>query len=477
MTIASPRAAGVAPHPVLHHGSSFKAFISRFHFYVGLFVGPFLLVAAITGTLYALTPQIETRLYREQLTTASTGEAQSLEAQVRAAQSYLGQGPTLSAVRPTPGPGMTTRVMFSDPALGESESRAIFVDPVTLDITGNLIAYGTSGILPFRTTLDYLHRSFMLGDWGRAYSELAASWLWILTLGGILLWMWRSTGKLARQQPDNKSLQLHHRHGLIGIVLSLCLMFLSVTGLTWSQWAGGRIDALRNTMGWITPTVSVSLEGALTDTGGEHAEHRQATDQASGNHAHHHMPGMVMPEPDQVAQLDAIVAAAKAGGIDSTMLEVKLPKPGSAWVVREYDRSWPTQVDTVAINPETMEVTSRADFATFPISAKLVQWGIAAHMGVLFGIVNQLALAVVGLGLVAVVVYGYRIWWRHRPKPGALPHTLVQSWLRLNGVWKAVMAITVAALGWALPVLGASVVAFIVVDVMRWRLSGQPKLS
>jgi uncharacterized iron-regulated membrane protein len=31
-----------------------KAFIARLHFYVGLFVGPFLLVAAITGVLYVL---------------------------------------------------------------------------------------------------------------------------------------------------------------------------------------------------------------------------------------------------------------------------------------------------------------------------------------------------------------------------------------------------------------------------------------
>ncbi|GHD15262.1 PepSY-associated TM helix domain-containing protein [Tianweitania populi] len=462
---------GVAPHAVPQHGSSFKAFISRFHFYVGLFVGPFLIVAAITGTLYALTPQIETWLYREQLTTTSTGEPQPLAAQVQAARTYIGDAPTLSAVRPTTGPGMTTRVMFTDPALGASESRAIFVDPVTLDIKGDLIAYGTSGILPFRTTLDYLHRSIMLGDLGRAYSELAASWLWILTLGGVLLWLWRSTGKLANQQPANKSLQLHHKHGIIGVVLSLGLLFLSATGLTWSQWAGARIDDLRNTMGWITPTVSTSLEGALSDTGGEHAEHNAA---AAGGHAHHHTPGMVMPADDPSTRLDEVLTAAKAGGIDSPMLEIKVPKPGSAWVVREYDRAWPSQVDTVAINPNTMAVTSRADFVTFPISAKLVQWGIAAHMGLLFGIVNQLVLAVLGISLVAVVIYGYRIWWRHRPKPGALPHTLVQSWLRLNITWKAIMLVTVVVLGWALPVLGVSVVAFVLVDILRWRMAQPP---
>ena len=38
--------------------SEFKAFIARLHFYAGLFVGPFILIAALTGTLYVLTPQI-----------------------------------------------------------------------------------------------------------------------------------------------------------------------------------------------------------------------------------------------------------------------------------------------------------------------------------------------------------------------------------------------------------------------------------
>ena len=35
--------------------------------------------------------------------------------------------------------GETTRVMFADPQLGESESRAIFIDPVTLKVKGDTV--------------------------------------------------------------------------------------------------------------------------------------------------------------------------------------------------------------------------------------------------------------------------------------------------------------------------------------------------
>ncbi len=37
----------------------YRAFLLRLHFYAGIFVGPFLLIAAISGGLYAIAPTIE----------------------------------------------------------------------------------------------------------------------------------------------------------------------------------------------------------------------------------------------------------------------------------------------------------------------------------------------------------------------------------------------------------------------------------
>ena len=101
----------------------------------------------------------------------------------------------LHAVRPGLEPGDTTRIMFTDPALAASEHRAIFIDPVTLAVKGDMPVYGTSGILPLRQWIDYAHRSLLLGEVGRLYSELAASWMWVAALGGITLAVgWRQCG-------------------------------------------------------------------------------------------------------------------------------------------------------------------------------------------------------------------------------------------------------------------------------------------
>lgn len=450
-----PSAPARAPRPAAApQAAELKAFVARLHFYAALFVGPFLLVAAFTGVLYVLTPQIEDALYRQQLRGEGTGPAHSLAEQAAAARAVVGPDLRLSALRPAPGPGQTTRVMYSDPALGESENRAIFVDPVTLAVRGDLTVYGTSGILPFRTTLDYLHRNLLLGEFGRAYSELAASWLWLVALGGVLLWLWRRTGRLSRQNPRNARLRGRRLHGLIGVGVSLGLLFLSATGLTWSRWAGGRIDDLRGSLGWVTPAVSLALPEAPAEAVDEHAQHRAEAPAAA--------------EPLAEARLDAVLAAARAAGIDSPMVELRLPRPGRAWAVREYDRSWPTQVDSVAIDPRSMQVTSRADFASFPLVAKLVRWGIDLHMGILFGVASQVLMAAVGLGLLAATVLGYRVWWQHRPPAGALPRTLAQSWLRLAPPSRVAVLAVAALLGWALPLLGLSLLAFLAVDAARW---------
>ena len=149
--------------------------IRRLHFYIGLLVAPFILVAALTGTLYVLTPQLEEALYRDALFTEPHGQARSLADQIAAARRAVGDEARIYAVRPAPGAMDTTRVQFASADLGASESRALFVDPYTPGDQGRY-----DGVRHLRRTaaahwLDKLHSSLLLGDLGRNYSELAAS--------------------------------------------------------------------------------------------------------------------------------------------------------------------------------------------------------------------------------------------------------------------------------------------------------------
>lgn len=435
--------------------------LRRLHFYIGLFVGPFIFIAALTGALYVLSPQIENTLYREALRSEDAGPRQSLAQQIAAARKYLGTDANIYAVRPAQLPGDTTRVQFVDATPGAVTSRAIFISPSTLAVKGDMAVYGTSGVLPLRTWIDRFHQGLLLGDTGRLYSELAASWLWVAALGGMVLWL-TSRPKRKRKVRAASPAKTRHWHITFGAFLLPGLLFFSATGLTWSQWAGGNIDKLRSELGWMTPQLNTALKP-------------QAGHMHSDPHAEHHatMPGMAMPvTPDE--RWDEVLRTARHAGIRSEKIEIRPAKAADkAWTVTEIDRSWPTHVDSVAINPDSLAVIDRVRFASFPLVAKLTRWGIDAHMGVLFGLPNQLLLAAFGLGLCAMIGLGYRMWWRRRPAVSTSNPalTLSEAWFALPFIWRTGVLAVAAALGYCLPVMGGSLLLFIIVDIARWRMS------
>lgn len=466
------------------------ALLKRIHFYIGLFVGPFIFIAAFTGVLYVVTPQIESKIYADSLFTSSIGDAQPLSRQVESATAAIGDKAEIYAIRPAAGRGETTRVQFAEPGLGASKSRAIFVDPVTLDLKGDLIVYGSSGVLPFRTWLDELHRGLLLGDLGRNYSELAASWLWVAAIGGVLLWSFtRRTDRPGRKLTPQAVRLRRGRlwHTSLGLILLAGLLFFSVTGLTWSQWAGNNIAVLRADMGWLTPAVNARVDSQkLAQPIDEHAGHHppSAVGMSTMQMAMPEMPDMPaisetsssalpLPAPAvSAATFDGVLSAARRAGIDAAKIEIRPSyQAGKAWTVSEIDHRWPTQVDAVAVDPHGFRVTDRVNFANFPLLAKLTRWGVDAHMGLLFGVWNQLVLVFFGLGTCTLIGWGYFLWWQRRPKmtTGRSPATtLIHGWRALPLLMRWVFLALVVALAFSLPVMGVSLLLFLIVDQLRW---------
>ncbi|MFF2032515.1 PepSY domain-containing protein [Arthrobacter sp. NPDC058192] len=109
----------------------FRAFLLRIHFYAGILAGPFLLIAAITGGLYAVSPQLEQALYSRELHVPAVSQPPPLSGQVQAAVDHADGAAPVAVRPPGPGPEDTARVLFADPARGESQYRTLFVDPGT----------------------------------------------------------------------------------------------------------------------------------------------------------------------------------------------------------------------------------------------------------------------------------------------------------------------------------------------------------
>ncbi len=103
--------------------------------------------------------------------------------------------------------------------------------------------------------------------------------------------------------------------------------------------------------------------------------------------------------------------------------------------------------------------------------AKLTRWGVDFHMGILFGLANQLLLVGFGCALCVTIGVGTGYGGIRRPPQAAWDpaHSLLQAWLSLAWPARSLVLGLAFALGLAMPLMGASLLLFIAVDYLRWR--------
>jgi len=450
--------------------AALRQLLLRLHFYAGILIAPFLLVSAVTGLAYALSYQVEDVLYRDLTTVEAGGEPLSLAEQVDAvAEAHPDWAVT--AVRPAAEADASTQVLVDDGVVRESGVVAVvYVDPYTGAVLGDSTTYGSSKAGPVREWISTLHRNLHLGEPGRLYSELAASWLWVVALGGLVLWIARRR-KLGRSsaREDRRARGFWRPrpsgsgrsrtlawHGPVGLWLVGILLFLSVTGVTWSRYAGEHVSELRAALSWTTPALTV-------DSGAE-----------AGDHAGHHGSSSGGASAFTVTLLDSVYATALDNGMDGP-LQITLPTgEGTQYLVAEVQRSLPLEQDQLVVDTASgaPEVAEELRFADWPFMAQVTNVFIAAHMGLLFGLANQLILAAAMVAVVLMIVWGYRMWWQRRPQRSAEgPRRLVGrpyprgTLRRLPWPLIAVIGAVAAGVGWFFPLLGISLAAFVVVDV------------
>jgi uncharacterized iron-regulated membrane protein len=402
----------------------------RVHFLAGVLVAPFLAVLCLTGIAYVFMPQVNNLVYHnEYFVDSHTTPPQPLAEQVQAALE-VNPGATLTSVITPAGEDGTTAVVLSVAGLEPGQARTVYVDPYTTQVRGALTT--TSGRSPLQQWLRDLHGNLHLGTPGRLYSELAASWLPVLVLGGLVLWI--SRRRKARATKPGRA-RTRKRHAVLGIWLSIGLLAVSITGLTWSNYAGQHFETLVSALDGRTPS----------------------------------LPRVAVSPPVAGAapiSIDAAVTAARGAGLRDSLTVTPPPKPSVAYTVNESFQTLPVRSDSVAVDPYTGNVLAHLRFTDYPLAAKLTTLGILAHSGTLFGLANQIGMALLALGTLVLISFGYRMWWKRRPGgTGRLPGALAKpGWSQLPQSTVVLILLGSAALGWALPVFGASLLAFFVVE-------------
>ncbi|NKJ50503.1 peptidase [Burkholderia sp. SG-MS1] len=471
----------------------------RWHFYAGLFVMPFLVVLAITGTLYCFQPQIEPLLYRHRLIVESQATPRlpdnALLAKARAAM--------------PPGSSAVTAVIASDPRrsteyvfrLADGNKLSVYLNPYNGEVLGTL-----SVERRFMQVDRMLHRKLLLGKPGELLMELAACWTLVMIGTGVALWWPRekTTARAAllprltlKGRPLWKNL-----HAVMGIWLALGALAFVLTGLPWSGSWGQQFKALATAANLGAPPGSwggLPLRSVLPGARRERdsSTNRPAQSEAnSEQHAHdehsghssgaNSMPGMVMDDlplplapwavgntrvPSSAvihdgADADAAPAlplgrivqiAASLGVKDS--YNIVLPTSATGVYTVSYFPDDPKNERTLYIDQYSGAVLKDIRYSDYGAVSKAVSYGTSLHMGRYFGLANQILCAAISLGLAAMAATGCVMWWKRRPQRTLGAPSRERGAPPMRG-WKTGLVL----LGIVFPLMGATLVAVWVLD-------------
>ncbi|CAB3796385.1 PepSY-associated TM helix domain-containing protein [Pararobbsia alpina] len=462
--------------PASHAASSSYRTLWRWHFYAGLFVMPFLVILAFTGTLYCFQPQIEPLLYKHRLVVEPQAVPRLTEdALLARARAVMPAGSLATTAAITQEPTRSAEFVFRLP---DGEKQSVYLNPYTGEVLGTL-----SVDHRFMQVVRMLHRKLLLGKPGELLMELAACWTLVMIGTGLALW-WPNEGTSLRNAIWPR-LALSGRafwknlHAVMGIWLAVGALSFVLTGLPWSGSWGKQFKALATSANLGAPKGAwggLSLRSTLP--GGD--ARRVSTDAAHHPSNRDSMPGMIMddlplpttpwavgdlPVPnsrsdaaDRRLTLGSVVARVRSLGVASGY-EIVLPASATGVYTVSYFPADPKLERTIYIDQYRGAVLKDIRYGDYGAVSKAVSYGTSLHMGRFFGLANQVLCALISLGLAGMAVTGCVMWWKRRPARslGAPARARAAPPMRC---WKAGLVL----LGIVFPLMGTSMLAIWLAD-------------
>ncbi|MEZ8824604.1 PepSY-associated TM helix domain-containing protein [Vibrio amylolyticus] len=467
----------------------------RWHFYMGLFVVPFLLMLSLTGLVMLFDDEIENARYGEILSITPQGEQTLASVQIAAVRSAYPEA-TITQFVASNDPKTANRV-----SIRLEDGRTIFVtiDPYTAQVLGEIDRSDS-----WYQLANDIHGTLLIGDWGDYLIEVSASLSILLLVTGIYLWLptdnAAKSGFLKIRMASGTRVLMRDLHSNLGGVLSVILLLFLLSGLAWAGVWGSKM-----VQGWNTfPTFYTwgeKPESSLTQV----SQNRTRQNHASLNHGSeeempwnlelaelpqskpqshdHSQHGASHGEEDNAkatddkaqhdlhsVSIDEIVALAKEQGM--TRFKVFLPK-GETGVFTAAANSMagdvidPRQDRTLHFDQYSGQLLMDVSWDDYSTIAKLMAAGTTLHQGDA-SIVNKLLNALFCVSFIAIAVTGVVMWWIRRPSGSA--KLGVPARFEQDGVWR-VGLMTVVILGISFPLAGLTIVVVFALDAFVIRRS------
>ncbi|MGH8018631.1 MAG: PepSY-associated TM helix domain-containing protein [Opitutaceae bacterium] len=455
------------PSPLPAPQSAFYRAVWRLHFYAGILVAPFAIFLAVTGSIYLWKPQYEESEYRHVFNVPVREASVSAAAQLDAARAAAPPGFHAQTFQPSFTPGRTAQVVFKPAGAGQFEQGlSLFVDPHTGAVVGSI-----DDRTRFMRIVHDLHGTLLAGRIGQYIVELAASWALVLFLTGLYL-AWPRPGfavwgfLLPRLRAKGR-LFWRDIHAVPAVWLSVATIFMLSTGLLWTQAAGGWYRTVSAMLGQATPkeTSAGAHRSELTGWSpplqaglAEKIDALVSTPSIHEGHAGHGVsvaPASTGPE-ENALPLDRVIALA-AGHRVPTPCVIALPVgPRGVYSVLS-DRNQALTRTYLHLDQYSGRVLADVRFDDFGALAQFSLWGIIAHEGQLFGLLNQILGTLAAGGVVLLALSGLVMWWKRRPAGSLAPPSA-------SGALPRPVILGTAVLAFLLPLLAVSLAFLLVAD-------------
>ncbi|MEK1941344.1 MAG: PepSY domain-containing protein [Pseudomonas sp.] len=443
----------------------------RWHFYAGLFVIPFMIMLSVTGIIYLFKPQLDNLMYADLLQVNPIGQTLSAEQQLARVQAAYPQA-AISQYLPPVDTQHSAQFVLTE----GGRKLNLFIDPYSGIVLGSQDAQNN-----LQALARALHGELLIGAVGDRLVELAAGWGVVLVVSGLYLWWPRGSwgaGVLWPRMAARGRLFWRDVHAVTGFWGSLLLLFMLLTGMTWTGFWGKSFAGAWNhfpaAMWDDVPKSGMesrSLNTADSQTvpwAVENTPLPASTAPAVDPHAlhnGHNMADMVPAASGQIP-LQQVVDIAQAKGV-TPGYSITLPQGKDGVYTIAVFADDPRNDATLHVDQYSGQVLADVRWQDYNLVAKSVETGVMLHEGKLFGLANQLLMLAVCLLILLSSVSGLVIWWKRRPQ-GKLGVPPLRHDLPL---WKTAVVIIIA-LGVALPLVGMSLV---VIGLLDWLLISRRK--
>lgn len=426
----------------------------RWHFFAGLFCLPFIIFLCVTGSVYLFKPQIDRWIDWRYDHLARNGASSTPTQEV------------IAALHAVPGSHF---LAYELPQTEHSAARVIvdrggtairvYVDPTSCAILKQVPEEARFERIVFK-----LHGQLLIGNVGSIIMEMVASWTIVLIATGFYLWWPRRMQGMAGLLYPRITITGRRRwrdlHSVTGLWVSLFLALFLISGLPWSFVWGHALSRVETQIGRMSAIQDweIGAVPASTMIAGQVQQPRDTNAMPGMDMDFATAAGSILPEG-----LDRVAATALRIGFPAPVIITPPSEDETAWRVRSDTQNRPDRINALVNISGTIQ--SVQHFADKGIIDRMIAYGVAAHEGQLFGIINQILNLLVATGLLTMSVAAMFMWFRRKPPgklgaPTALP----------NGQLGVGAALVLLALGLLLPELGASLLLLYLGSMISRRL-------